>query len=75
MCLAHPLLCTAVCCSALMASPPYKALLGLDASGACSEGGAGDGLLAGLSSAMQGHLLRWEQQGVTAYGSLAAFTA
>ncbi|KAF6251844.1 hypothetical protein COO60DRAFT_580304 [Scenedesmus sp. NREL 46B-D3] len=44
--------------SGLVSSAPYQALLGLAVPGACSEGGAGDGLLAGLSSAMQLHLLR-----------------
>jgi hypothetical protein len=50
--------CLTLHCSGLMTSPAYTALLGLAAHGACNQGGAGDGLLAGLSSAMQTHLLR-----------------
>jgi hypothetical protein len=50
--------CLTRCCSGLIASPPYTALVGLAAPGACRQGGAGEGLLAGLSSAMQTHLLR-----------------
>jgi hypothetical protein len=50
--------CLTHCCSALIASAPYTALLGLAKPGACRQGGAGDGLLAGLSSTMQKHLLR-----------------